>query len=70
MTSAGCVLWLERFRPMFAMLALGTLAYQSWLVLRRPRHRRTRAMLVILWISVATSLAVGTALVALQLRYW
>ena len=68
--SAGCVLWLERFQPMFVTIALGTLAYQSWLVMRRPRHRRTWMMLVILCASAATTIVVGTSLVALRFRYW
>jgi hypothetical protein len=68
--SAGCVLWLERFQPLFITLALGTLLYQAWLVKGRPRHRRTRMMLVILWTSTGTSLAVGTVLIALWVRYW
>jgi hypothetical protein len=68
--SAGCVLWLERFQPLFITLAVCTLAYQAWLVGRRPRQRRTRTMLVILWTSLGTSVVVGTALVALSLRYW
>ena len=68
--SAGCVLWLERFQPAFIALALSTLLYQAWLVKRRPRHRRTRLMLAILWASTGTSLAVGTVLLALWVRYW
>ena len=67
--SAGCVVWLERFQPAFALVAVGTLAYQSWLVMQRPRQRRTKAMLVILWISVATTTAVGAILIALLFRY-
>ena len=68
--SAGCVLWLERFQPTFATLALGTLIYQAWLVKRRPGHRRTRMMLVVLWTSAATSMVVGAVFIALRIRYW
>ena len=68
--SAGCVLWLESFQPMFVTIALTSLAYQAWLVMRRPRHRRTQMMLAILWASVGTSMAVGLVLVALWVRYW
>ena len=68
--SVGCALWLERFQPVFIALALGTLMYQVWLVRGRPRHRRTRMMLVILWTSVGTSLAVASVLLALWVRYW
>ena len=69
-TSAGCVLWLEDLQPLFGSLALTTLIYQAWLVLRRPPHRRTRMMLLILWTSVATSGAVAAALAGLSFRYW
>ena len=34
--SAGCSVWLQRFQPLFAALAIGTLVYQAWLVWRRP----------------------------------
>lgn len=67
--SAGCVLWLERFQPLFVSLAVCTLAYQAWLVWRRPPHRRTPTMLLILWVSFGTSIAVGGTLVGLWLRY-
>ena len=69
-TSAGCVLWLEQFQPLLASVALATLAYQVWLVRRRPPHQRTRMMLTILWTSLATTGAVAAALVGLSLRYW
>jgi hypothetical protein len=69
-TSAGCVLWLERFQPLFASVALVTLVYQAWLVRRRPPHRRTPLMLAILWTSLATSGVVVAALVFLSFRYW
>jgi hypothetical protein len=69
-TSAGCVLWLEQFQPLFGLVALATLSYQAWLVRRRPPHRRTPLMQGILWTSVATSGAVAAALLFLSLRYW
>ena len=69
-TSAGCVLWLEQFQPLFVTLAVAALGYQGWLVWRRPPNRRTRAMLIILWTSVAISMTVAVALFALSLRYW
>jgi hypothetical protein len=67
--SAGCVLWLERFQPFFAFTTIVSLAYQSWLVWRRPRRARTPTMLAVLWASVGTSAAVGLVLVVLWLRY-
>jgi hypothetical protein len=68
--SAGCVAWLERFQPMFISLSVCTLGYQAWLVWRRPPRLRTSMMLLILWTSLATSIAVGGTLVVLSLRYW
>lgn len=70
MTSAGCVLWLEQFQPVFAAVALVALGYQAWLVGRRPPHRRTQLMRAILWTSVATCGAVAVALLYLSFRYW
>jgi hypothetical protein len=67
--SAGCVLWLERLQPLFASVAVAALAYQGWLVWRRPKWRRTGRMLVILWTSLGTSLLVMGAWVVLWLRY-
>ena len=69
MTSAGCVLWLERLQPAFAALALVTLSYQGWLVWRRPPRARTRTMLLILWASLVVSVGVAAGLMALSLRY-
>jgi hypothetical protein len=63
------VLWLERFQPLFASLAVSTLAYQAWLVWRRPPHRRTPMMLRMLWGSFGITIAVGGAVAALWLRY-
>jgi hypothetical protein len=67
--STGCLLWLQRLQPLFATLAVAALAYQGWLVWRRPARRRTRAMLVILWVSLGTSLLVLAAWVASWVRY-
>ena len=67
--SAGCLLWLERFQPAFVVTAMVALAYQSWLVWRRPQRRRTWTMLAILWTSIGTNVMVGITFVALWLRY-
>ena len=67
--SAGCALWLQRFQPLFAAVAVAALAYQGWLVSRRPADRRTRPMLRILWTSVGTTIVVFAIWTALWLRY-
>lgn len=67
--SAGCLLWLERLQPLFALVAVAALAFQVRLVRQRPPHRRTRAMLVILWTSIGISTAILGAWIALALRY-
>jgi hypothetical protein len=67
--SAGCVVWLERFQPLFMLLAAAALGHQAWLIWRRPPHRRTRMMLLTFAISLGTSAAVGAALIALSFRY-
>lgn len=68
-TSVGCVLWLERFQPVFASMAVLSLGYQGWLVWRRPRRARTRAMLLTLWVSLFVSAGVAAGLLALSARY-
>lgn len=67
--SAGCSVWLQRFQPLFAFLAITALVYQAWLVWRRPVRRRTRMMLGILWTSVGTTAAIGAAMLVLWQRY-
>ena len=65
--STGCVVWLQRFQPVFAFIAIAALAYQAWLVWRRPR--RTTMMLAILWASLGTAAGLGTTMVVLWQRY-
>jgi hypothetical protein len=67
--SAGCVLWLEELRPVFATMAAGALAYQGWLVWRRPPARRTRRMWSILAASVGINALVVLTWIGLWLRY-
>lgn len=67
--SAGCLFWLERLQPVFALLAAGSLAYQGWLVWRRPSRTRTGAMLTIFWASVAINALVLITWVVLWFRY-
>jgi pheromone shutdown protein TraB len=67
--SAGCVLWLQRFQPLLAAVAVAALVYQWWLVSRRPLHRRTSAMLWTLRTSVGMTALIFVAWAALWLRY-
>jgi len=67
--SAGCVLVLQVLQPLFISVAVLALAYQGWLVSRRPPQRRTRTVLTILWSSIALDVLLFAALAALRLRY-
>jgi hypothetical protein len=67
--SAGCFVWLRRFQPFVAFLAITALLYQAWLVRRQPAHQRTRMMLAILWTSVATTVVMGAAMLIVSRRY-
>ena len=67
--SAGCLFWLERLQPVFAVLAVSALAYQGWLVWRRPRERRSRKVLAIFWTSVGINALVLLTVVTLWFRY-
>ena len=67
--SAGCVLWLQRFQPLFATVAVSALLYQGWLVSRRPPDRRTLPMLWMLRTSVGLTAVVFVTWAALWLRY-
>ncbi len=67
--SAGCLLWLDHLRPVFASTAAGALAYQGWLVWRRPAARRTRTMGEILVASIGVNAIVVLTWGALWWRY-
>jgi hypothetical protein len=64
--SAGCLFWLERLQPVFAVLAVGGVVYQSWLVWKRPAWRRTRTAMTI----YVTSLVVNAGVLALWVGLW
>lgn len=67
--SASCLLWLERLQPVFVVIALGGIGWQSWLVFRRPPSMRTVKILAIWGSSVAVVVSVFVTWVALELRY-
>ena len=67
--SAGCLFWLERLQPVFVAVAVVGIAYQSWLVWRRPAMRRTRAIMAVYAASLAVNGAVLALWVWLSVRY-
>lgn len=67
--SAGCLFWLERLQPLFAVLAVAGVVYQSWLVWSRPFMRRTRAVMLVYASSIAVNAGVLGLWVWLWLRY-
>jgi len=66
--SAGCIFWLQKLQPLFAAVAVASVAYQMWLVWGRPR-RRTKKVLAILWSSIAINALIFTAWGVAWLRY-
>ena len=67
--SAGCLFWLERLQPLFFTVAIASLAYQVWVVRRRPPSMRTRGMKIILAISVMLNLLVIGSWIVFSIRY-
>ena len=67
--NAGCLLWLLRLQPVFALVAAAGLLYQIWLVRRSPRTLRKRGMRMILAISAALNILVIGGWIALSIRY-
>jgi hypothetical protein len=67
--TAGCLLVLERLQPLFFAIAVAALAYQAWIVLRRPAPARTAGMKAALAASVVVNgLLIGSWIV-LSIRY-
>ena len=67
--SAGCLFWLERLQPLFAILAIAGVSYQTWLVWRRPVVRRARAVMSVYVVSLAVNVGVLALWVWLSIRY-
>ena len=67
--SAGCLFWLERLQPLFFTVAIGSLAYQIWIVGRRPPSMRTWGVKVILAASVILNVLVISGWIVLSIRY-
>ena len=68
--SAGCLFWLQRLQPVFLTVALGSLAYESWLVRRQLPALRTMGVKATLGTSLVVNLAVLGSWVVLWFRYW
>jgi hypothetical protein len=67
--SAGCLFWLERLQPLFAILAVAGVSYQTWLVWRRPVMRRTRAVMSVYVASLVVNVGVLALWLWLSIRY-
>jgi hypothetical protein len=68
--SAGCLFWLQRLQPVFLTVALGSLAYQGWLVQRRPPSSRGLGVTAIFGASLIVNLVVLGSWSVLWFRYW
>jgi len=67
--SAGCLFWLQRLQPLFFTVALGSLAYQVWVVRRRPPSMRTWGIKTILGVSLALNAILIVGWVVVSIRY-
>jgi hypothetical protein len=67
--SAGCLFWLEKLRPLFFTVAIGSMIYQGWAVWRRPPFLRTWGVKTILGISLFLNILVITEWIVLYYRY-
>jgi hypothetical protein len=64
--SAGCLFWLERLKPLFFTVAIGSLLYQGWAVHRRPPFLRTWGVKTIF----VTSVVVNSLVIGLYIVIW
>jgi hypothetical protein len=62
-------MWLERLRPLFVSVAIGSLGYQAWVILSRPPALRTRPAKAMLAASVISNVVVLGLLVFVEIRY-
>ena len=67
--SAGCLFWLDRLKPVFFTVAMGSLVYQVWAVRRRPPVLRTWGVKTILVVSLVVNTLVIIAWIVLWFRY-
>jgi hypothetical protein len=67
--SAGCLFWLERLQPLFFTVAIASLAYQIWVVRRRPPSMRTWGMKTILGVSLVVNGLLIAGWIVFTIRY-
>ena len=67
--SAGCLLWLQRLQPLFFVLALGALAYQGWLMRRRPSKPGNWKLRTVLAASLAVNVMMIAGWIVISVRY-
>ena len=67
--SAGCLFWLERLQPLFLTVAIGALAYQAWIVYKRPRSMRTLAIKLIFGMSLVLNVLLIGIWIVISYRY-
>ena len=65
----SCLIWLERLQPLFLTVALGSLAYEVWLVQRQLPGLRTVGVKAIFAASLVMNLLVLGSWVVLWFRY-
>ncbi len=63
------MLVLQKLQPLFAVVAVLALGYESWLVLRRPPQMRTARLKMMLAVSAGVTALVFLVWLALELRY-
>ena len=68
--SVWCLVWLQRLQPLFFAVAVATLAYQVWIVRRRPPFLRTWGVKTILGVSLAVNGLIIAGWVVITIRYW
>ena len=68
--SVWCLVWLERLQPLFFTVAVVSLAYQVWIVRRRPPFLRTWGVKTILGVSLALNGLMIVGWIVITIRYW
>ena len=66
---SACLIWLQRLQPLFFAMAVGGLAYQIWIVRRRPPALRTLGVKTILGISLAINGLMILGWIVITIRY-